>query len=237
MRKFIATVMAVLAIALISNSPAQAGKGLKLKFGFPLGTFIAKPGKAKSHQARKRQAAKRRAAQRRATQKRAAQKRAAQKRAAQKRAAQKRAAAAKRKKQLAANKAAAERRRKAAIARKVAKQRAQSKAALRKAADKLADVPVPAAAPWRKPLTTKAEAKDGKTAPREAGQKLAEPNAGKQAPVTTATVRANSETPSPAASLAPSPARSGVVSATQTVELCKRFVPSAGLTITVPCTR
>lgn len=200
MNKSIAFAAATLVLAGLSHAtPAEAGGGVRLQFGFPLGSFVARPcascGSSHRYGHANHYTAERKAAARRAAM--------AEARA-------EKAAAARRT-------AIAEVRREAlAEARRLARQRKQNEEKV--AASEVTEGNAPEAAPLPERNTSRANMDVAVGEPQVI---LAEPAKIEQ--VAAAPVVSVVDVPArkPAAPLKPLD--------------CKKFIPSAGLTITVPC--
>lgn len=211
MKKTILTLAALLvAVAAVFTAPAHAG-GKRLQFGHPLGSFGAKShsgGSSYSHRRSRRTHrayAAKKAAARRAAARRAAVRKAAARRSAVRKAAARRLAA----KRAAKARAVAARRRKSASVRKVAAVAAQNDVI------KLAPVKASAIAGTN---TLEFEDESGEVAVLPAVTKVKAIN-GTTDSFKVATKEFETEN-----------------DYDDTVELeCKKFIPSAGLTITIPC--
>lgn len=211
MKKTILTLAALLvAVAAVFTAPAHAG-GKRLQFGHPLGSFVAKShsgGSSYGHRRSRRTHrayAAKKAAARRAAARRAAARKAAARRAAVRKAAARRLAA----KKAAKARAVAARRRRSASVRKVAAVAAQNEVI------KLAPVKASAIAGAN---TLEFEDESGEVAVLPAVTEVKAVN-GTTDSTEVATEEVETEN-----------------DYDDTVELeCKRFIPSAGLTITIPC--
>ncbi len=214
----ILTAIAAATVAFCATVPAQAG-GKRLNFGYPLGSFVAKDhsgGSSRSgysnHSSRKA-AARRAAARKAAARKAAARKAAARKAAARKHAAQKAAA-----RKIAARKAAAKKQA-AAVARQRA---AQKKLAERK---KTAKKPLPKQIASKETEKSETETTVSRNAPVKAS-----------AIAGTNTLNFEDKTEVAAKSDVEDEIVSDEGKVSNNGQLtCKKFIPSAGLTITVPC--
>lgn len=206
---------------------AEAGGGIRLGFGFPLGSFVARPcascGNSSSHSYRSHNnhAAERRAAARRAAIAEAkAERAAAARRAAIAEAKAERAAAARR---AAIAEAQAE---KAAARRAAALAEARRKARIAKQAEEKKEVEKAEVtdAPDKAPLPARAETQEGDVAVGEPKVILSNGKSAQEEKVAVAPVIT-----------VPTPEPKKVVETAAKPTDCKKFVPSAGLTITVPC--
>lgn len=241
MYRSVFTIAAILSTAVVFvNGPANAG-GKRLQFGYPLGSFTASPhsggashsrrsaSKKRRYHASKKAAARRAAARKAAARRAAAKKAAARKLAAQKAAARKIAAKKAHARQLAAKRAAQKKiaARKAAARRIAAKKAASRKLAARKA-DAAEDVVIPA----RNPDAEVAEKKSPVKASAIAG---------------TNTLKFEDDDATDVADLADednqvtveetnADTRENDQDIDQTAQLeCRKYIPSAGLTISVAC--
>ena len=195
------TLIAAAATFVIANSAvapvAEAGGGVRLNFGFPLGSFTARPsGRSVGSQSYSHSNSSRYHANKRAAAERRARIQAA-----------KAAAAAERRERIAAQKAAA---------RRLARDRRDSK-------EEVARVEPQAIAPNAVPLPQRVEVE------READVAVGKP----QVIVTPAKTENVAKETEKVAAAAPAPAP--VATRVDSKLDCKKFVPSAGLTITVPC--
>lgn len=242
MYRSVFTIAAILSTAVVFVSgPANAG-GKRLQFGYPLGSFTASPHSGGASHSRRsaskkrryhasKKAAARRAAARKAAARRAAAKKAAARRAAAKKAAARKIAAKKAHAQKLAAKRAAQKKiaaKKAAARRVAAKKAASRKLAARKAAVASEDVVIPA----RNPDAEVAEKKSPVKASAIAG---------------TNTLKFEDDDATDVADLAEEDNRVDVEETNadtrendrdidQTAQLeCRKYIPSAGLTISVPC--
>lgn len=244
-----ALILAVIAsaIAALLTAPAQAG-GKRLQFGGPLGSFVATPyAKGSSgHSSRRSSHTSRKAHARKLAAKRAAAKKAHARKLAAKKAAAKQAHA----KQLAARKAAAKQAharklaaKKAAAKKAAARQLAAKKAAARKIAARKA-----AAATKKRELTESRNAEEAKdvveTASNSDDSKLAPVKASAIAGTNTLKFDRDEkdlgddvDTELETADVEEDTAEETQDEIRETkAELeCKKYIPSAGLTITVPC--
>ena len=206
MKKTILTLAALLvAVAAVFTAPAHAG-GKRLQFGYPLGSFVAKSHSGGSSYGHRRSRRTHRAyAAKKAAARRAAARRAAARRAAVRKAAARRLAA----KKAAKARAVAARRRKSASVRRVAAVATQNDVI------KLAPVKASAIAGTN---TLEFEDESGEVAVLPAVTEVKAIN-GTTDSTEVATEEVENEN-----------------DYDDTVELeCKRFIPSAGLTITIPC--
>jgi hypothetical protein len=206
MKKTILTLAALLvAVAAVFTAPAHAG-GKRLQFGHPLGSFVAKSHSGGSSYGHRRSRRTHRAyAAKKAAARRAAARRAAARRAAVRKAAARRLAA----KKAAKARAVAARRRKSASVRRVAAVATQNDVI------KLAPVKASAIAGTN---TLEFEDESGEVAVLPAVTEVKAIN-GTTDSTEVATEEVENEN-----------------DYDDTVELeCKKFIPSAGLTITIPC--
>ena len=202
-RTIVAAAIALLA-GIVFAGAATAGDGKKLQFGYPLGSFTAKPHSGGSSHGGSSASRKAKA---RAAKKAAARKAAARKAAARKAAARKAAA-----KKAAAKKAAALRRKKAAAKKLAARKAAARKIAAKKASERKAA--------RERIAARKAEELEGGETKNDVIKDDVAKLPGKKPDASSEIDSDNSDTQRRASN-------SG--------ETCKRYVPSAGLTITVPC--
>ncbi|MCB1521507.1 MAG: hypothetical protein KDJ37_13145 [Hyphomicrobiaceae bacterium] len=219
------TLIAAAATFVIANSAvapvAEAGGGVRLNFGFPLGSFTARPsGRSVGSQSYSHSNSSRYHANKRAAAERRARIQAAKAAAAAERRQRAHAAAAAERRERLAAAAAAERRERIAAqkaaARRLARDRRDSK-------EEVARVEPQAIAPNAVPLPQRVEVE------READVAVGKP----QVIVTPAKTENVAKETEKVAAAAPAPAP--VATRVDSKLDCKKFVPSAGLTITVPC--
>lgn len=211
---------ATLVVANTTLAPvAEAGGGVRLQFGYPLGSFVARPcsscGSSKSYSHRSHGYAAKKAARQAAIAKARAAKAAARRAAIAEAKAEARAAKLAARRAAVAEAKAEARRERLAEARRQARLEKQREAAEEKEIAKI-DTDAPASAPLPvRPVEEEADVAIGepkvilsnsKTEPVEKQDKVA---------------------------AAPAPVKKAETPAKPTD--CKKFVPSAGLTITVPC--
>lgn len=211
---------ATLVVANTTLAPvAEAGGGVRLQFGYPLGSFVARPcsscGSSKSYSHRSHGYAAKKAARQAAIAKARAAKAAARRAAIAEAKAEARAAKLAARRAAVAEAKAEARRERLAEARRQARLEKQREAAEEKEVAKI-DTDAPASAPLPvRPVEEEADVAIGepkvilsnsKTEPVEKQDKVA---------------------------AAPAPVKKAETPVKPTD--CKKFVPSAGLTITVPC--
>lgn len=228
MRLLIQSIIAAVAMCGFCAEAALARGGVTVNYGMPLGKFVATPSRSKASHAKRKAAAKRSkkaAAQRAAKKKRiAAQKRAA----AKKRAAQKRKAL--QQKKIAAQKArAAAKRKRMAQAAERRKAKAAKAAAAETAKNKLA-VAIPAPSPANE--TPVAEAPETSIEDNNSAAENTSASSGTAILNQQLARTTRDRNPDPATL---PPAGAGQDGTAKIGELCRRFIPAVGVTITVPC--
>lgn len=224
----ILTAIAAATVAFCASVPAQAG-GKRLNFGYPLGSFVAKDHSGGSSRSGYSNHSARKAAARRAAARKAAARKAAARRAAAQKLAAKKAAARK----IAARKAAARQ----VAAKKKAAQIARQRAAQKKLAErkKTAKKPLPKQIASTQPENSETETTVSRNAPVKASA-IAGTNTLDFDDKTEIAAKTDVEDEIGTGAIEPEANDTDEGKVSENAQLtCKKFIPSAGLTITVPC--